>query len=202
MLKRVSLSSRVLAQLDNGLRPLLAHRLTGARIERAHKGSAPTHYSIGDSLELWYVDAAAVADLPSGADLRVVARQSARLHHQLLIGTVDGCVQSVAAGTGRRVESFSLSLLASAVATGVARLDAVIRQRGRVRVLAIPSARLTTLWVVPDDARRASRVLVIEAPKALRLGRRTLISSSSLLRVVQRAHERALLATHPHPREV
>jgi hypothetical protein len=80
-------------------------------------------------------------------------------------------------------------------------LDAVVRQRGSVRALAIPSTQVTALWVVPDDARRPSRVLIVEAQQALRLARRTLIPSSSLLRVVQRAHDRAVLATHPHPRE-
>jgi hypothetical protein len=191
MLTAITMSRREQMRLDRSIRPVLAHGSLLRMATRISKGEPPTAYGIAETFEVWVVDATALEDHPQKVDISHLARHSAQLHHQLRLGsTGHGYARSAPARGGRMAKSISVARVATVIHDGIRLLDAKVRADATVRLLVIPIAHVTALWIVPKDCRRETRVLVVSAPKTLRVTRRALVPSSQLLRAVVRAHDR------------
>jgi len=203
MLTAVRLTERERRSLAQGIGPLLAHSLAAAK-RHGRSRSAPTRFAIGESFDIWVVDAAALHDSRADADVRVLARQSARTHHQLFaLGRPIGWARSVHLDGRRAVHGVAVSHFARLVHRAIDRLEAMparrgaLRPGGTVRLLTIPSAHVTALWVAPRRAAEASRVLLLEAPRGLRVARTSLVDSVRLLQAVRRITERRTPSSLP-----
>jgi hypothetical protein len=148
------------------------------------KGSI--RFAIAESFEIWVLDEEAISDSSDGVDVRALARQSARCHHQVSVGHRPVAFAQTSHENNRtRLRAFGVSALAKNIDRATDGLHRRVRQNATVRLLEIPSGH--ALWIVPDDARRNTRVLLLTKLHRLRVKRHDVIASSVFTSALQRA---------------
>ena len=193
MLKGAPVSPKEMKQLGRRIGLLLGHPLSGALLEEKTAATGCATFSVGESFEVWVVDTEAIQDSLKNVDLHNVARQTARMHHQISIKSRSvGYARSTGGRGARLINALSFSDVGSRIDEAIDFLDRSWKQKGTARLLMIPNCRIVGLWLVSARDKQKSSVLVVSAPPSFPFNTKAIVKSATLLNRVRRLTDQAV----------